>query len=138
MVDFDLNELFAGLVLSEGESDGDVREIFRQFAYERAMVSCKFSVLQSLHATRSGFVTSGTLDGYNSRANVNLHIIWDDQLLLGEDVFHLEQWCGCALRNCQIIPVAKEVRRRLKCRSALWAWRSGALHFQLVSLSTTF
>ena len=53
MVDFDLNELFPGLVLSEGESDGDVRKILRQFACARTGVSAmrSFPLFQSLHAS---------------------------------------------------------------------------------------
>ena len=39
-----------------------------------------------------GFLTSGTFDSSDPGADVNLDIVWDDQLLLREDVLHLEQW----------------------------------------------
>ena len=39
MVNFDLDELVSGLVLAEGEGDGDVREIFGQFACRKTRVS---------------------------------------------------------------------------------------------------
>jgi len=35
--------------------------------------------------------TSGTLDADDSGADVDLDVVWDDQLLLREDVLHLEQ-----------------------------------------------
>ena len=38
-----------------------------------------------------GVSTSGTLDCDDSRADVDLDVLWDDQLLLGEDVLHLER-----------------------------------------------
>ena len=40
MVNFDLNELLAFLALGKGECDGDVREIFGEFACNIALVSC--------------------------------------------------------------------------------------------------
>jgi hypothetical protein len=43
MVDFDLDELLTLLTLGEGESDGDVREIFGQFACRRSQ-STSFAV----------------------------------------------------------------------------------------------
>ena len=38
--------------------------------------------------------TSRAFDGDDAGADVDFDAFWDDQLLLGEDVFHLEQWCG--------------------------------------------
>lgn len=38
--------------------------------------------------------TSGSLDSHNSGADVDFDILWDDQLLFGKDVLHLEQRCG--------------------------------------------
>ena len=32
---------------------------------------------------------------------MNLDIIWDDQLLLGEDILHLEQWYVVRWKECQ-------------------------------------
>ena len=37
--------------------------------------------------------TSRAFDGDDSGADVDFDAFWDDQLLLGEDVLHLEQWC---------------------------------------------
>ena len=58
------------------------------------MSVARFLASLSLRARIIGFRTSGTLDGDDSGADVDLHIVWDDQLLLGEDVLHLEQWYG--------------------------------------------
>ena len=39
----------------------------------------------------AGFRTSRALDSDDSGADVDFDIVWDDHLLLGEDVLHLEQ-----------------------------------------------
>lgn len=36
--------------------------------------------------------TSWSFDCYDAAANVDLDALWNDQLLLREDVLHLEQW----------------------------------------------
>lgn len=39
------------------------------------------------------FRTSRSLDRHDSGADMDFDIVWDDQLLFGKDVLHLEQWC---------------------------------------------
>lgn len=41
VVDFDLDDLLALMVLGEGEGDGDVREILGQFAYRETPKDCQ-------------------------------------------------------------------------------------------------
>lgn len=44
------------------------------------------------HLSFPGVRTSWTFDGYNPGSDVDLDIFWDNQLLFGKDVLHLEQW----------------------------------------------
>ena len=94
MVDFDLNELLAFLALGKGEGNGDVREILGEFAC-RVRSSAGFIHSQLWHPLQAEiakvFPTSGALNGDDSGADVDLDTLWNDQLLLREDVLHLEQ-----------------------------------------------
>lgn len=105
VVDLDAHELLAFLALGQGEGDGDVGEILGQFACRitRWLVSFDALVLsfrtvvcdQRVDGSRASLSvrTSRSLNRHDSGADVDFDIVWDDQLLFGKDVLHLEQWC---------------------------------------------
>lgn len=117
VVDLDLDSLLAvDLVFGEGECDGDVGEIFRQFSCNSdtsvwflphgfwlfLMVTVVLLVLYA-----AGCRTSWTLDCDDSRSNVDFDVVRYGDQLFGKDVLHFEQLDnvfvegGCSIMSSQ-------------------------------------
>jgi hypothetical protein len=62
--------------------------------WERSFVSLprEVSVVRYALSCSGCCRTSWSLDGHDAAADMDLDVVWNDQLLLREDVLHLEQW----------------------------------------------